>query len=130
MKRYMMSIIMVFLIAGITWADGPADQGHSAPNDEAVATATAYFDTATGHCYVKEQNGQYAEFNRKGKFFRYVSAKQTHLATNADVHPIPKGAYKLYTKHIDCLKKAYKVLPCHQRHPEGWRVEKLLLSID
>ncbi|WP_022663704.1 hypothetical protein [Desulfospira joergensenii] len=58
------ALIVSFLIMGVTgnlWA---------ADSKQTVAGGAAYLDVATGHRYLKNPDGTYAEFTKKGKLFR------------------------------------------------------------
>lgn len=94
------------------------------------ATGAAYYDEATGHTYIKKYDGAYAEYNRKGAFFRMVPSTQPHLAGSRYVHPMGDDCYLLYVR-IEADGKNYKVLPSGKAHPrDGWLIEKALVSID
>lgn len=94
------------------------------------ATGNAYYDRITGHTYIKKYDGAYAEYNRKGSFFRMVPSTQPHLAGSTYVHPITDDTYLLYTKNTE-KGKTYLLLPSGTAHPcEGWALEKALCSMD
>jgi len=94
-----------------------------------VATEETYFDQKTGHRYVKIDVNTYAEYTRKGEFFKNVSASQPHLAKSCYVHPVEGDCYFLYVKQ-DLTTKKCMTLPVKARHPEGWILEKALVSLN
>jgi len=93
------------------------------------ATGEVYFDEAAKHRYVKINNDTYAEYTRKGCFFKNVSSSQPHLAKSQYIHPINEDNFFLYVKHRTELNK-YLTLPCKEPHPIGWGLQEVLVALD
>ncbi|MCG8637894.1 MAG: hypothetical protein MI863_28980 [Desulfobacterales bacterium] len=88
----------------------------------------AYFDTATGHRYVKVSDHTYAEYSRRGKLLRSdVPATQPHLAKSRHIRTIGPNTYILYEKYQNS-RKLQLVLHADQPHPQGWKSESIFYS--
>lgn len=92
-------------------------------------TGKTYYDEITNHRYVKVDNDTYAEFTRKGVFFKNVSASQLHLVKSPYVHPIDSDGIFLYVKQ-NPGKKEYLTRPAHASHPEGWCLNRAFVALD
>jgi hypothetical protein len=93
------------------------------------ATWEAYYDETTKHRYVKINNDTYAEYTRKGCFFKNISSSQPRLAKSRYIHPIDEDSFFLYMKQSTEANQ-YLTLPFKEPHPIGWRLEKVLVSLD
>ncbi len=87
----------------------------------------AYFDSATGHKYVKVDPSRYAQFARNGKFVKNVSHKFSRLNITTKVYPISDNSYILYEKYSQGQFNQ-KLLPGFSAHPVGWKAKKILFS--
>lgn len=86
----------------------------------------AYFDSATGHKYIKTTPTTYAEYSKRGKLLNpHVKSTQPHLSTSKYIQPIKPGCYILYEKKQAASPKLL-VLPAKEQHPKGWYASKLL----
>lgn len=93
-----------------------------------IVTGKAYFDLSTGHRYIRNDDGSYAEYTKKGELFRSsVSSSQPHLARNKYVVEIMQDAYIVYEKTIN-NKAEQRILPASSKHLEGWKSKRLLMS--
>ncbi len=95
-----------------------------------IATGAAYYDTATGHKYVKNPDETYTEFTKKGKLFR--ESVPNHLAlltTNKYIRDLEESCYLLYGRTVN-RQPEIMVLPSTQEHPEGWKCKKMLITME
>ena len=88
-----------------------------------------YFDSFTGHKYVKLNAVTYAEYSKKGTFLKNVPAELPVFTEYDHVYPIGTEDYILYEKSNGSSAKQ-KLLPGKNSHPKGWRAEKLFLAIN
>lgn len=58
------TLITAFLILGF------AGNGLAFDKKQTIATGATYFDVATGHRYLKNLDGTYTEYTKRGEFFR------------------------------------------------------------
>ena len=96
---------------------------------EKQTTPDMYIDLVTMHRYVKNNDGNYSEYNRRGEFFKTVPADLPLLTSKNHVIPIKNDCYLLYVKQNmlkNYRKKALKRLS--ESHPEGWFLEKVLVD--
>ena len=87
-----------------------------------------YFDAATGHKYIKNDDGSYAEYTRKGQYLKTVPSDLPLLTTSRNIHPITEDSYILYETTLDG-KKAYLSMPGFDAHPEDYKTCKILVSL-
>lgn len=123
MKNCFFIIILAIAIASTCW--GEDIDSYTA---EANAKATSYFDAATGHRYLKICDNTYAEYTKKGEFFRTVPSDLPRLNETRCIHPITRNCYILYKKRLNG-KIQYLSLPGFDAHPEGWKSDKILISL-
>ena len=119
-----MSVIfaVIFIFLGVAASASGADSSIS------VATGEAYFDIVTGHKYIRNDDGSYAEYNKKGALFRSnVPNTQPHLARSDYIVEIIPDSYFVYEKFTN-NKAVQKFLPTSSEHPKGWMSKKLLVS--
>lgn len=93
------------------------------------AAADVYFDCATGHRYHKSGPDAYDEYTRTGRYLKTVPADLPLLTRSRNVHPICDGDYILYQKSR-AGKTDYLTLPGCENHPDGWKAEKLMVSLN
>ncbi len=66
---------------------------------ECRATSDAYFDTMTGHRYVKNADGTYSEYSKKGRVFRTrVPNTLPLLVSGKYTCKISEGSFLVYEK--------------------------------
>ncbi|MCD4722555.1 MAG: hypothetical protein K8S13_22265 [Desulfobacula sp.] len=96
---------------------------------EPCVTGNGYFDTLTGHRYIKKDDNTYTEYTKKGKFLKTVASDQPLLNKRRSVYPITRDSYVLYEKFSDG-KIIYLSLPGLEAHPKGWKANKILVSLN
>ena len=88
----------------------------------------AYFDSATGHKYIKNTETSYAQYSRRGKLLNTsVPCTQPNLTKGEHIQPIEQGCYILYVKNQGTIQKQM-ILPAGSKHPSGWYSKKLFYS--
>lgn len=97
--------------------------------DTNLAREDAYFDTVTGHRYIKQNDQTYAEYTRKGEFLKTVASDMPLLLDRRHVIPVSGNNFILYEKYVGG-KTAYLSLPGHETHPEGWKACKILTALN
>ena len=106
---------------------------HNTPGSSSAlrleATADQYFDKITKHRYVKNIDGTYGEYNKKGEYFRTVPADMPHLAKSRYVIPITDFCYLLYSKKNHLEPKRCIALRAGEPHPDGCYLEKALVAV-
>lgn len=98
---------------------------HAYGKSEYRATASGYFDSATGHRYYKTNAGYYSEYSKTGNFLKIVSSDLPLLTQSRNIHPIGDDNYILYQRG----KEDYMALPGYEKHPTGWKAEKVLMTL-
>ena len=94
------------------------------------ATGESYFDVATGHRYIKNADATYREYTKKGELFRAsVSPYLPLLTTNKNIREIGQSCYLLYKRNKN-HKIEIVVLSPDQKHPMGWSIEDMLVSMN
>ncbi len=94
-----------------------------------VVTHDAYFDVATGHKYVTNQDNTYTEFSKKGKMLRKdVPNNRPLLVSGKYIRPMDPGCYLVYEKGGG-NRMERKILLSSRDHPKDWRCRKLLFSL-
>lgn len=94
------------------------------------ASAEGYVDLVTMHRYIKNSDGTYDEYTRKGEFFKTVSADLPLLLERNHVVPIKDNCYLLYVKNrFSKQDKAVVLKSAPESHPEGWLLEKALVDV-
>ena len=120
--KILISLIAFFSVVGIAANTMSCELVNSKIDCE------AYFDSATGHKYVKNSNHTYSEYSKKGKLLKTsVPCNQPNLSKGKNIQPIELGCYILYGKN-HYSKKDQMVLPADNKHPDGWVSKKLLYS--
>ena len=96
---------------------------------ENCVNGNGYFDTLTGHRYIKRDDKTYAEYTKKGVFLKTIASDQPLLNKSRNVHLITHDSYILYKKC--CAGKTdYLSLPGFEAHPKGWKADKILISLN
>ena len=92
---------------------------------EKQATADGYIDLVTMHRYIKNSDGSYNEYTRRGTFFKTVSPDLPLLLQRDHVKPVQKNCYFLYVKkRLSEKDQAMVIKSAPESHPEGWLLEK------
>jgi hypothetical protein len=91
-----------------------------------LVVGDTYFDTATGHRYVKNSETTYAEYSKKGKCLRTdVPNTQPHLAKSRYIIEMDNESYLVYEKYLSG-GIVQQILPASSKHPEGWRCKQVM----
>ena len=93
------------------------------------ARGLSYYDSLTGHKYLKKDENTFQEFSRKGEYLKLVPSDQPHLAQSRYVHPIVEDGFILYSKNTNG-KTSFLVKPKNAPHPKGWYLKNVLVSLD
>ncbi|WP_300458412.1 hypothetical protein [Desulfobacula sp.] len=97
-------------------------------NDPAAASQM-YFDTRTGHKYVKNGANSYAEYSKRGRYLKTVPSNLPLLVNNSCIHPITQQTFILYKKGGG-EKKEFVLHPGSQKHPSGYECVDALVSLE
>ncbi len=101
---------------------------HGYTPEQTGVTAPSFYDTRTGHKYIRTQVGTYDEYTKKGRFFKTVQPVLPLLTKSMNVYAISSNNYILYKKQaLD--NSSYQFLPGSENHPNGWMTEKLVTSL-
>tara|TARA_B100000614_G_C14527619_1_gene485147 strand:+ start:1367 stop:1672 length:306 start_codon:yes stop_codon:yes gene_type:complete len=85
-----------------------------------VANDYAYLDTATGHQYLRNQDGTYTEYSKRGKLLnRRVPADQPNLAAGKRMQVINHNNSIMYQKTAGG-KTETRVVPVDEIPLVGW----------
>ncbi len=122
MKR-MICLFFLFLIIGVI------SVAHAGNSKMEVAISDRYYDLATGHQYIKNQDGTYSEYSRKGQLLKATVPKTLPLLVRGKyIRSIDIDSYYLYQRYKN-TESFIMVQPASQPHPmDGWRCIKLLSS--
>ena len=115
----------VVLHCYINWSK---DQEMSAAGSR--ADKIRFLDFRTKHLYVKNSDGSFDEFTRKGAFFKNVPADHPLLLTGKSVYPVSEDSYLLYTRKKHLSDQEFLVQSVQASHPEGWAMENALVKLD
>ncbi len=120
-KLVLISMCIIVLSLGSAASVFGGDIGHP------IVSGASYFDTATGHKYIKNSDSTYSEYSQKGKLLRSnVANTQPNLASGRNIIEIDDAHLIVYEKqHNDIVVQ--QVLPASNHHPQGWR-SKLVVS--
>ncbi len=100
------------------------------PTLQGKATEDIYVDLATMHRYIKNPDGTYCEYDRKGKLLKTVSSELPLLTGRPHVTPLTSHCYLLYVKKQKSgPDHPVTVKPAKDPHPEGWFLEKALVDL-
>ncbi|MCG8615881.1 MAG: hypothetical protein MI802_06660 [Desulfobacterales bacterium] len=125
-KQHLLSSILICLTVLFLAAAGFAGQ---AMTTNPVATDYAYLDTATGHQYLRNQDGTYTEFSKRGKLLnRAVSADQPNLAAGKWMQVINPNNGLMYEKTAGG-KTETRVVPMDEIPLVGWNCCEIVNSI-
>lgn len=99
-------------------------------NQNLTATAQRYFDSATGHLYVRNPDNTYTEYSKRGSVLRTnVPADQYRLVHGKWTHAVGENHYLMYEKssagEIETV-----AIPVTNGPLVGYNCEKLLYSFD
>lgn len=123
MKRFIIFIIF-FSIFGMT---GALYGGSDAPFP---ATGKAYFDIATGHKYIKNENNGYTEYSRKGELLKNNLPNTLLLLTRGRyIRELYAEAYLVYEKNNNS-RKEQQILSALSPHPRGWQCREMLIPVE
>jgi len=101
---------------------------HAYSKVENRASAPGYFDSVTGHRYYKISSDYYSEYSRSGNLLKTVPSNLPLLTGRRNIHPLNDDNYILYQRSL-LGQKNYMALPVYEKHPEGWKSEKALISL-
>ena len=98
MKQIILSLVVcsIFLAGSALAYDLEANKGTGINGP----MPPMYFDSRTGHKYVKSDDNSYDEFSKKGKFLKTVPADLPLLVSGKKVYPITEDFFILYKKII------------------------------
>lgn len=97
------------------------------PNRE--TTAKMFYDSRTGHKYIKTDENSYSEFSQKGEYIKTVPSDLPLLVHSKGIHPITPDTFILYKKG-GCLDKEYTLVSGLKDHPAGCQSVKVLIALD
>ena len=119
------SILISMCIIALSLA--PAASLFGGDSGQPIVSGAVYFDTATGHKYIKNSNATYSEYSQKGKLLRSnVANTQPNLSTGQNIIEIDDAHFMVYEKKQNDMV-VQQVLPVSNSHPQGWR-SKLVVS--
>lgn len=119
MKHFNFSILIFLFLGAIISVNGYAKN---------PSMGDAYFDTATGHKYIKNSDHTYSEFARNGRLLKAnVPGDQPHLVSSPKVVELDQDAYLVYEK-FENNKTHVSILPSSAQHPDGWKSRQVLYS--
>lgn len=100
-----------------------------AGSGQSPAQGQAYYDTATGHKYIRNADDTYSEYSKKGQLLR-SDLNPTHplLISGKYVQEVTPDTYLVYEK-LENNTLQRQVLPAGSEHPDGWRCQELLTEI-
>lgn len=94
-----------------------------------TATEDIYVDLATMHRYIKNPDGTYCEYDRRGKLLKTVSSQLPLLTKRPHVIPVNSHCYLLYVKDLLDPKHPVTIKPAAEPHPDGWILERALVDL-
>jgi hypothetical protein len=134
MKTSLFIFVAVAAMIGFSGGSGwgsDLKKTQAAPTPEHdIAIEDIYIDLATMHRYVKNPDGTYSQYNRKGEFFQIVSPNLPLLTTRSHVVPVKGDCYLLYVKkQMSAQALPMTLKPANEQPPEGWFLEKALVDL-
>jgi len=89
----------------------------------------AYFDTLTGHKYIKAAADSYLEYSKEGEYLKTVSSDLPLLNKSRNIHPVTRDSYLYYTR-ISQGEMVTLALPGLDPHPKGWKTSKIFIALN
>ncbi len=135
MKKFQYIVMCLVFVFGIYSSAIAADSTKNAAyskksNEKPSVDAPLYFDSATGHQYVKNLDNTYTEYSKRGYVLRTdVPADQHNLLYGKWTHAVGKGNYLVYEKTANG-EIMTMTLPANNEPRVGWNCKQLLHSID
>ncbi len=129
MKKFQYIVMCLVFVFGIYSSAIAADITKDS-NGKPLADAPLYFDTATGHQYVKNSDSTYTEYSKRGEILRTdVPPDQYNLLNGKWTHVVGNENYLLYEKTANG-EIMTMTLPANNEPLVGWNCTKLLHSVD
>jgi hypothetical protein len=134
MKKSLFLFVAVAAMIGFsgvfTWGADQGEKNSAQASGPDIAMENLYIDLATMHRYVKNPDGTYSQYDRKGELFQIVSPDLPLLTTRSHVVPIKGNCYLLYVnKQTTAQNLPMTLKPANESAPEGWILEKALVDI-
>ncbi|WDP92788.1 MAG: hypothetical protein HUN04_24930 [Desulfobacter sp.] len=121
--KYMVCFLGIIFIMACTTAVWAGDSPYP------PASADGYYDIATGHKYIKNQDSTYTEYSKRGKLLRAdVPSTSSLLVSGKYIYEMTDSHYLVYEKRQNNTV-TQQVLPASSNHPEGWRCKHMLSRI-
>ena len=123
-----MKAILTFFITGILFFSFFITAWGS-EESRMKGTHQAYLDVATGHKYIRNENGTYTEFSSKGRLFRSdVPSNLPLIVSRKTILAIPEDSCLVYEKNeFGSIEK--QILNSSETHPEGYVCKGVLVSL-
>lgn len=117
--------VIIAVMGALLFIYGAAGAGSGKP----TAVEEAYFDTATGHKYIKNSDTTYSEFSKKGRLIRKdVPNSLPLLVSNKNIVEVQRTHFIVYEKSRG-KNLRQKILPATERHPIGWKSVQVMSPI-
>jgi hypothetical protein len=134
MKKSLFLFVAVAAMIGFsgvfTWGADQGEKKSAQASGPDIAMENLYIDLATMHRYVKNPDGTYSEYNRRGEFLQIVSPDLPLLTIRSHVVPIKGNCYLLYVNKQTAAQALPMTLKtANESHPEGWILEKALVDL-
>jgi len=102
---------------------------HAGDIKSEITVFERYYDMATGHQYIRNQDGTFSEYSRKGRLLKSsVPNTLPLLVRGKHIRSIDENSYIMYQRYKN-NDFSTMVQPASQPHPmNGWRCFKLLSS--
>lgn len=98
-------------------------------DQQLIAEGRVYFDIATSHRYIKNSDGTYTEYSKKGVLLNSDVPNTSRLLTSGKyIMDVSAKDYILYEK-MDNGMKVQRLLEATSRHPDGWYCKELYASV-
>lgn len=124
MKKLVLLSMCIIALSAV--AIGPSFGGDTG---QPIASGASYFDTATGHKYIKNSNATYSEYSQKGKLLKSsVSNTQPNLASGQHVIEVDQAHFMVYEKKQNNMV-VQQVMPVSNNHPQGWRSKQVVSAV-
>ncbi len=96
---------------------------------ELFAFGMAYYDSRTGHKYLKNSNNTYSEFAKKGKLLRTDVRNNLPLLTSGKtIFDLNTNDFILYEKKVDG-QLIQQILNAMADHPKNWYPKQIFISV-
>lgn len=120
----------IYVVSILLWSAVCITGISAAGESTTTVSGKAYYDTATGHKYIQNDDLTYTEFSKRGKILRENVPNTTPLLVSGKYIIEVKPDHYLVYERRDNTRVIQQVRPASERHPEGWHCKQLVSAVN